>query len=125
METRWGQRFMNLSRLALIADDGRLAGSVQAHLRRHLGRDVPRVALEEARPHLSREHTALWLLAAATPADADRVLRLVQEITLQKLPAELALIEAHPPGPGRGLSALTPYLTHTFRWPDDAAALAA
>jgi two-component system response regulator HydG len=116
---------MNLSRLALIADDGRLAGSVQTHLRKRLGRDVPRVATEEARPHLSREHTAVWLLAAATPADADRVLRLVQEIALQKLPAELALIEAHPPGPGRGLSALTPYLAHTFRWPDDADALAA
>ena len=42
---------MNLSRLALIADDGRLAGSVQTHLRRHLGRDVPRVALDEARIH--------------------------------------------------------------------------
>ena len=65
---------MTLHRLALIADDQKLAGSILAHLTRHLGRDVPRLDSGSTRSHLWREPQSLILLAG-TPAEADRVLR--------------------------------------------------
>ncbi|NBO91975.1 MAG: AAA family ATPase [Planctomycetia bacterium] len=117
---REGVGSMTLSRLALIADDERLAVGIQTHIRRQLQRHVPRLNLEESRSHFSREGPLLWLLVISTPVDADRVLRLVQEITLQQLPADLILIKTTPTGPGRGLSALADHFSLCVRWPDDA-----
>jgi DNA-binding NtrC family response regulator len=48
------------------------------------------------------------------------VLRLVQEIYLQKLPPLLILLEAGLPSPGRGLASLDPYVAARLRWPEEA-----
>ncbi len=112
-------------RMALVADDPRLAQAVQGHLRRHLGREVFQCGLDDARQHLTPEMEGFLLLAAGAPADADRVLRLVQEIRIQQLPAVLTLLEATPSAPGRGLAGLMPHVSHRLRWPDDAEHLVA
>jgi DNA-binding NtrC family response regulator len=115
---------MTLTRLALIADDARLSGGLLAVLRRVAGLDLPRWTLDEARNYFCREQSSLWVLAASTPTDADRVMRLVQEITLQRLPIRLILLEACPhDGPGRSLAALNPYVVERFSWPEQSAAL--
>jgi transcriptional regulator with PAS, ATPase and Fis domain len=114
---------MTASRLALVADDSRLAGQIQAGLRVAFAREAPQVGLDGVRERLTREDGVVLLLAAASPVESERVLRLVQEIHLQKLPAALYLIEAGAPGPGRGLAHLDPYVAGRLRWPDGAGRL--
>src|SRR5262249_5958282 len=115
---------MTPSRLALVADDRSLASTIQAHVRRSTGLDLPHCGLDDARRYLVPDTEGLIILAAGAPADADRVARLVHEARLQKLPASLTLLEATPSAPGRGLAGLGPHLSHRLRWPDDAERLA-
>jgi DNA-binding NtrC family response regulator len=107
-------------RLALVADDTRLAGTILAHIRRCTGLALPHCGLDDARRYLVPDMEGLIILAAGAPADADRVARLVHEARLQKLPTSLTLLEAAPSAPGRGLAGLGPHLSHRLRWPDDA-----
>src|SRR5262245_5898022 len=110
--------------LALVADDHRLATALQAHLQQALGREVFHATFADVRAHLARDGGGLLLLAAATPPDADQLLRLVQEVYLQKLPLVLLVVEGEGLGRGRGLSQLDARVAGRLRWPDDAARLA-
>jgi DNA-binding NtrC family response regulator len=114
---------MTASRLALVADDQRLAGAIQSHLQRVFGCAPPCRGLEAIRSHVTRESDGILLLAAATPVESERVLRLVQEIYLQKLPPVLMIVEAGTPAPGRGLVGLDPYVACRLRWPEEASRL--
>jgi DNA-binding NtrC family response regulator len=111
---------MTSSRVAIAADDPRLAGGIQAHLKKALGEAGFGTTLAGVRAHLTRASDGLLLLAASSPVEAEQVLRLVQEIYLQKLPPVILVLEAGPPGPGRGLSGLDPYVAARLRWPDEA-----
>src|SRR3954470_6789062 len=110
---------MTRSRLALVADDPRLAGAIQTHLQRALGWQPPACGLDAIRAHVTRDSDGILLLAAASPVESERVMRLVQEIYLQKLPPVLMIVEAGTPAPGRGLSGLDPYVACRLRWPED------
>src|SRR5262245_49259268 len=114
---------MTVSRLALVADDARLATTTQSHVQRSFGRLIPHRGLDAIRSLVTRESDGILLLAAATPVESERVLRLVQEIYLQKLPPVLMIVEAGTPAPGRGLSTLDPYVACRLRWPDEASRL--
>src|SRR5262245_7364896 len=114
---------MTVSRLALVADDARLATTTQSHVQRSFGRLIPHRGLDAIRSLVTRESDGILLLAAATPVESERVLRLVQEIYLQKLPPVLMIVEAGTPAPGRGLASLDPYVAGRLRWPDEAARL--
>lgn len=116
---------MPTSRLALATDDQRLAHLISSQLSRTFGRDLFRCGLDAVRPHLTRESDGVLLLATGSPVESERVLRLVQEIYLQKLPPVLVILEANAGGPGRGLASLDPYVTHRLRWPEEAAKLVA
>src|SRR5262249_18441416 len=118
------EQSMTSSRVALAADDPRLAGSIQTHLKKSLGEGPVGTTLAAVRSHLTHSTDGLLLLGATSPVEAEQVLRLVQEIYLQKWPPTLLVIEASPPGPGRGLAGLDPYVAGRLRWPDDADALA-
>src|SRR5262245_6237938 len=113
---------MSVSRLALVADDQRLASQIQVQLKKAFGQEVCHWGLEVARGHLSRDR-GLLLLVAGSPVESERVLRLVQEIYLEKLPLVLLVVEAGTPGPGRGLSSIDPYVAHRLSWPDGAGQL--
>jgi DNA-binding NtrC family response regulator len=113
---------MSGNRLALVADDPRLAGAIQNHLKKALGQTVFHCTVEAIGQHLGRDSDGLLLLAAAAPAESERILRLVQEIYLQKLPPIVMIVE------DEGLVApdlapLEPYVARRLRWPCDAAAL--
>ena len=110
---------MTFSRLALISEEGRLGVSLLSHLRALADHDWPRWSLDEARRLFCREPSALWVAVVSNPTDADRVLRLVQEISLQRLPIRLLLLEAGPhDGPGCRLPARLPSVLGRFRWPE-------
>ncbi len=114
---------MTASRLALVSDDARLASMIQSHLQRAFGQPAAQYGLETVRGHISRDSDGLLLLAASSPVESERVLRLVQEIYLQKLPPLLILIEAGTPAPGRGLASLDPYVAGRARWPEEVSQL--
>src|SRR5262249_16560398 len=121
--TRPRGSLMTACRLALVADDPRLASTIQTHLQRGLDRPIPHHGLDAVRGHVTRESDGILLLAAASPVAPERVLRLVQEIYLQKLPPVLMIVEAGTPAPGRGLVGLDPYVACRLRWPDEASQL--
>src|SRR5262249_34002279 len=91
---------MSGNRLALVAEDQRWASAIQAHLRQTLGQPPLVCRFDTIRDHLGRDTDGLLLLAAVTPDDGEAVLRLVQEIYLQKLPPIILLIEVGGSGGG-------------------------
>jgi two-component system response regulator HydG len=110
---------MSGNRLALVAEDQRCASAIQAHLQHTLGQSPLLCRFDTIRDHLGRDTDGLLLLAAVTPGDADAVLRLVQEIYLQKLPPVILLIEVDCAG-GGPYAVLEPYVAERLRWPDEA-----
>ncbi len=114
---------MPASRLALVADDLRLASQIQTHLQKAFGREIIHDGVDAMRGRITRDSDGLLLLVAGSPVESERVLRLVQEIYLQKLPPVLMIIEAGAPGPGRGLASLDPHVAGRLRWPEDGARL--
>jgi DNA-binding NtrC family response regulator len=114
---------MSGSRLALVADDPRLAGAIQAHLKKALGQCLFHCKFEAIRQHLGADTDGLLLLAAASAAEAEQVLGLVQEIYLQKMPPILLIVEAQSPADRRNLDGLDAYVAGRLHWPDDAGKL--
>jgi DNA-binding NtrC family response regulator len=143
---------MSGSRVALVADDPRLASTIQGHLKKALGQGVFQCTLESVRNHLGRETDGLLLLATSSPAESESVFRLVQEIYIQKLPPIIMIVGgegAHPAPPvadapgspahapssptvisacrarsaAPALAALDPYVARRLRWPEDAGLL--
>jgi DNA-binding NtrC family response regulator len=108
------------SRLALVADDQRLANAIQANLKRSLGQAGVACTLDAIHTHLHRETGALFLLAAASRSESEKILRLVQEIYIQKLPPIIMIVEETNPEMGRQLEQLDAYVSQRLRWPDDA-----
>jgi transcriptional regulator with PAS, ATPase and Fis domain len=128
------------SRLALVAEDQRFATLIQAHLKKTLGQSAFLCKYEAIRDYLRHDSDGLVLLAATSAADAEQILRLVQEIYLQKLPAVLLVIETtdgnldgelgHNPlaanllSPASSyLACLDPYVAGRLHWPADAGLL--
>jgi two-component system, NtrC family, response regulator HydG len=111
---------MSSHRLALVAEDHRVAASVQGHLHRALGHSPFLCTFDSVRRHLGRDTDGLLLLAAVTPGNAEPIVRLVQEIYLLKLPPIILLVEAGSFPDAQALAGLDPYVAHRLRWPDDA-----
>ena len=110
-------------RLALIADDQRLAGAVLAHLERTLGLVLWQCSFEGIRRYPAPEADGLLLLASGSAAESEQVLRLVQEVYLHKLPLILLVVEAEGACAGRDLKRLDAYVARRLHWPADAAQL--
>jgi two-component system, NtrC family, response regulator HydG len=107
-------------RLALVAADQRLAGAIQAHLKKALGHGAFQCTFESIRTHLNRDTDCLLLLATGTPAESEQVLRLVQEIYLQRLPPIIMIAESETLPPVREARSLDHYVARRLRWPDEA-----
>jgi DNA-binding NtrC family response regulator len=111
---------MSGSRLALVAEDQRLASAISAHLKKALGQPPFVCEFEEIRDRLSHDTDGLLVLAASTAADSEHVLRLVQEIYLQKLPPIILVVEGNGVGRDKDLSNLDPYVAARLNWPEQA-----
>ncbi len=110
---------MSGSRVALAADDQRLAAAIQAQLKKTLGQGIFQCSLASVRNHLSRCTDGLLLLATGSPTESETLHRLVQEIYLQKLPPVLMIVGSEA-GSGEHLASLDPYVARRLRWPDEA-----
>jgi DNA-binding NtrC family response regulator len=110
---------MSGSHLTLAANDPRLAGAIQVQVQRAVGFSPPVCALDEAGEFLGGRGDGLLLLAAAGPADAEPVRRLVQEVHLRRLPFFLILI-GEEAAEHADLAYLEPYVAKRLRWPAQA-----
>jgi DNA-binding NtrC family response regulator len=110
------------SRVALVADDRRLAGAIQDHLESHVGEPAFHCAFEAIREYLARDTDGLLLAAAGSPADCKPIHWLVQDVCLQKLPPVVIILAGDAPADEQ-LSPLDPYVARRLRWPADAALL--
>jgi DNA-binding NtrC family response regulator len=106
--------------VALVSDDQHLAGSIQTHLKKSLGQQVFQCNFASIRTHLGQETDGLLLLAAASDAESDYLLRLVREIYIRKLPPIIMIVandDTH------AVEDLEPYVAQYLHWPHDAARL--
>ncbi|HVS37489.1 MAG TPA: sigma 54-interacting transcriptional regulator [Gemmataceae bacterium] len=111
---------MNGPRLALIADDQRLAGGLLSHLEKALGLVLWQCSFEGIRRYPPPESDGLFLLASSSAADSEQVRRLVQEIYLQKLPIVCLVVETEAARAGRDLSRLDAYIARRLLWSAEA-----
>jgi DNA-binding NtrC family response regulator len=107
--------------VALVSDDQDLTEQVQSHLRRQLGWPAFACSFEAIRDHLSGDSDGLMLLGVVRSSDQTETRRLVQDISLQKLPVMVVLLDAR--GADAPLARLDPYISRRLHWPNEAAQL--
>ena len=107
--------------VALVCDDQHLTQQVQAHLKRQLGWPAFECSFETVRDHLTAENDGLMLVGVARSPDQAETRRLVQDVSLQKLPVMVVLLDAK--GGDSQLADLDPYVCRRLYWPDEAAQL--
>jgi two-component system, NtrC family, response regulator HydG len=108
---------MSSSRLALVANDGSLAHSLQAHLQESLGQPAFPQSFDSIRNHLNAKANGIVLIAVASSVDAVPVQRLVQEIRLNQWPCRIVLIESEQAAQEIDLSFLDPHVAGRLQWP--------
>ncbi len=118
-----GVKVMSGSRLALVADDSRLANAIGAHLKKALGQHALICQFASIRDHLGPDTDGVLLLAAAASADAKQIVRLVQEIYLQRWPPIILVVAGDAAARSKDLACLEAYVAHQLHWPEDAAVL--
>src|SRR5438445_1164359 len=79
-----GGNRMSGSRLALVADDARLASAIGSHLQKALGQAAFVCKFASIRELLGPDTDGVLVLAASSPADTKQVVRLDQEIALEQ-----------------------------------------
>ncbi len=112
---------MTGSRVALAADDAALVSALQSYLQEQYKLSVLAAPLASIGEYLDRDADGLLLIAASGGADVTLARRLVQDLSLQKLPAHVILVDAC--GDISPLLALEPYVARRLRWPHDAAVI--
>jgi DNA-binding NtrC family response regulator len=115
---------MSGSRLALVAEDLRLANAIATHLEKTLGQSALIRKFDSIREHLGPDTDGVLILAAASAAEAKLVLRLVQEIALQKWPPTILVLAGEASARCKDLARLEAYVAQELHWPEDAALLA-
>jgi transcriptional regulator with PAS, ATPase and Fis domain len=114
---------MSGSRLALVADDARLANTIGAHLKKHLGLQALLCKYNTVHEILGPDTDGVLVLTAVSAADAKQAYRLVQEITLQKWPPVLLILAGDEAAHTKDLTSLTSYVGQQLHWPEDASLL--
>jgi DNA-binding NtrC family response regulator len=114
---------MGGSRVALAADNPALVSALQDYLQEHFRLAVTAAPLARIAEQLDRDADGLLFVAASGGADVLETRRLVQDLNLQRLPAQIVLVDAC--GDNSPLLALEPYVARRLRWPNDAGAIPA
>ncbi|HWG41830.1 MAG TPA: sigma-54 dependent transcriptional regulator [Gemmataceae bacterium] len=107
---------MSSSRVALVSDDQSLTSSIQTHLKKTFGQNVFQCTFESIRTHIGQETDGLLLLATASAAQSEQVLRLVREIYIRKLPPIIMIVASGT----TEVRDVEQYVAQSVRWPSDA-----
>jgi DNA-binding NtrC family response regulator len=114
---------MEISSLALAANDQPFADKLLAHLERQCGRNASLLPLHSLTEQLIPGKPAILVLAISSGADAELAESAVQWISLQKWPLAPIVVESEAGSPSRDMAHLDPFIDRRFRWPGQAGAL--
>jgi two-component system response regulator HydG len=113
------------SRVTLVADDPRLASSVQTALKKAVPQPAFHCKFDAIRQHIGRDTDGVLIVALTDPAETDPLLRLLQEARIQNLELTAIVVAASELPACQELRQLEPHVAALLRWPDDDNALAA
>ncbi len=110
---------MSGSRIALVADDQRLASAIQIHLKKNLNQAVFLSKFDAIRTHMGRDTNGVLILTAANAGDCEQLVRLVQEIHLQKYPVTILIVGEEGFAGANELTTLDSFICKRLTWPRD------
>src|SRR2546428_421862 len=113
-----GGNRMSGSRLALVADDARLASAIGSHLQKALGQAAFVCKFASIRELLGPDTDGVVVLAASSPADVKQILRLVQEITLEQFPITMLVVTSDAADLSRELDQIDSRIHRRLQWPE-------
>ena len=113
---------MSGNRFVLVANKAHLAGAQKELFSKVLDCSPFLCSFDDVCDHLGKETGGLLLIMAASQADREPTVHLIQEIILRKLSPVLVLLIADG-ALEPSLAFLDPYLLQRLRWPDEALAL--
>jgi DNA-binding NtrC family response regulator len=116
---------MRCDRLALVADDRHLGLAIQAHVGKVIDRRTPLYPFAGVRDHLRPPDRSLLLCAAGSAADADQVVRLVQDVRLRQWGSTVLVLETPDAARDRRLARHERFLDCRLEWPGEADLLVA
>jgi len=112
------------SRVALVADNQQEAGNILLALKKVVGPAAFQCKFDSIRHHLGRDTDGVLVIAVTNSAEAEPLLRLLQEISIQKLEMTVVVVTTNDFPACKELELLAAQITARFRWPHDADALA-
>src|SRR5581483_2789139 len=112
------------SRVALVAEDQRIAAGVQTTLKKVVGQPIFSCKFDAIRQHVGRDTDGVLILAVNAAAEAEPLLRLVQEISIQNLDLTVVVVTGEEFPPCRELDLIASRLAARLAWPADANELA-
>ena len=115
---------MSGSRLALVADDARLASAIGSHLQKALGQAAFVCKFASIRELLGPDTDGVLVLAASSPADTKQVVRLVQEIALEQFPITVLVVTSDLADQARELAQIESRIHRRLQWPEHASQIA-
>ncbi|HEV3119870.1 MAG TPA: sigma-54 dependent transcriptional regulator [Gemmataceae bacterium] len=115
---------MSGSRLALVADDARLASAIGSHLQKGLGQAAFVCKFASIRELLGPDTDGVLVLAASSPADTKQVVRLVQEIALEQFPITVLVVTSDLADQSGELAQIESRIHRRLQWPEQASQIA-
>src|SRR6516225_1164795 len=110
---------MSGNRLAVIAEDAMFGAVIQGFLKKNLDHAPFLSSLNNVRDHLGRDTDGMLVVAVASPPDADKAFRLIQEVSIQQFPVQIVLIEGEALPHTEGRNNLDHHIIARLRWPED------
>jgi DNA-binding NtrC family response regulator len=112
------------SRVALVADDQRLATSIQTALKKTANQAAFPCKYDAIRTHLGRDTDGVLIAAVTDPGEVEPLLRLLQEVAIQSLELSAFLVTGPDLPACPEIDAIEPHVAARLAWPGDANALA-
>jgi DNA-binding NtrC family response regulator len=110
-------------RVALVADDQRLATGIEAALKKAVGQPVFHCKFDASRTHIGRDTDGVLIVAVNSAAEAEPLLRLAQEISIQNLELAVVVVTGEEFPPCREVDLIEPRVAARLAWPADAGPL--
>jgi two-component system, NtrC family, response regulator HydG len=114
---------MSSRQLALVADNPRLAHTIQDRLRTTLDHPPLLLPFDAIQEHLEPHFDGLLVCATTSDAHRGRIIDMVRGIRLRQWPSTVLLVEAEGGASNQDLTCLDPYVACRVRWPEEAPTL--
>ncbi len=105
--------------LGLVADDGRLSALLETYFKRFFGHVGVICGYEAALNHVGPDTNGVLVASVSTLEDVAAVMRLVQTLSLRRLPAHLFIASAKDYRLSPELIALDPFISGRCSWPEE------